>query len=235
MSYSTRLDTVKSLLEIAQAMTPDDEEAKTKVFTVAAEILISISHQILMPPVAPPPPPVAPPPAPLAPPPGPVSPPPAPELLTVPPTPPASVAPAQTIEEASDESGTEATQTTNGSRRDFTRFCKSLNLPTGHKFFVMSGVNNPSQTLTLAYNREGKARLEARFADGTLEISGSPSGIVRSAVKKLTGKNTTANGWKRLHMRWNSSSSYYAIGNSIWLSSHWNSKAACFTREVLNV
>ena len=233
MSYSTRLDTVKSLLQITETMTAEDQDAKTKVFAIAAEILISISHQILVPPEAA----VTPPP------------PPSPEPIVheqiqglQKPTPaemPKAEMPKAEMpkleEVPEDSSSDDATATTNGTRRDFTRFCKSLNLQSGHKFFIMSGANMPSQSFTLGYNKEGKARLEARFADGTLVISSSPSGIVRDAVKKLSGKNITANGWKRLHMKWNNSSSYYPIGNSIWLSSQWNPKAACFVRDIAQV
>ncbi len=122
------------------------------------------------------------------------------------------------------------TATTNGSRRDFTKFCRTLGLPAGHAFTLMKG-SSVETTFYLSYVAS-KAMLSIDCQDGTRLSANSPSGIVQRYIRKVKGKIVTLNGWDKLHMQWNRTNTFFPISNSIWENCSWDTERNSFRHDA---
>lgn len=124
----------------------------------------------------------------------------------------------------------QGTATTNGNRRDFTKFCRSLNLQQGHVFTLMKGPAVEAK-FTLQYSQE-RAMLFIDCSDGTRISANSPSGVVQRYIRKVKGKIVSSNGWDRLNMQWNRTNTFFPISSSIWSNCSWNVKQQSFNHDT---
>jgi hypothetical protein len=122
------------------------------------------------------------------------------------------------------------TATTNGSRRDFTKFCRTLGLPAGHSFTLMKG-SSVESTFHLSYVA-GKAMLFIDCQDGTRLSANSPSGIVQRYIRKVKGKIVSINGWDKLNMQWNRTNTFFPISNTIWDNCSWDPERSSFRHDA---
>jgi hypothetical protein len=140
-------------------------------------------------------------------------------------------APAPTERQPDDtRSVAQGTTTTNGGRRDFTKFCRSLGLPAGHIFTLMKG-STVEASFSLSYIA-GKAMLSIDCQDGTRLSANSPSGIVQRYIRKVKGKIVTLNGWDKLHMQWNRTNTFFPISNTIWDNCSWDQDRGSFRHDA---
>jgi hypothetical protein len=105
-------------------------------------------------------------------------------------------------------------------RRDFTRWAKSLGLPTGHQFYTVGG-GQTKVCFKLVWGRDGKALLETTCPDGVILRGMSPTGILKAYLKKTTGKEANVDGWKRLSMRSPNGLTQWPIRETEWMNYHW--------------
>lgn len=105
-------------------------------------------------------------------------------------------------------------------RRDFTRWCKSLSLPAGHQFFTVGG-GQSKVCFKLIWGRDGKALLETTCADGVILRGLSPTGILKAYIKKASGKEANVDGWKRLSMRSPNGLTQWPIRDEAWHKYLW--------------
>lgn len=92
-------------------------------------------------------------------------------------------------------------ETTATGKRDFTRWCKTLNLPQGTHFYLTGGGQN-KQIFKLVWTKDRKALLETTCSDGTVLRGKSPSGILKTYIEKVSNRPITQiDGWSRLSMR----------------------------------
>ena len=147
-----------------------------------------------------------------------------------PPTPPPPTAHPPQAKPEDTRSVAQGTATTNGTRRDFTKFCRNLGLPAGHIFTLMKG-SSVEATFHLAYV-VGKAVVYIDCQDGTRLSANSPSGIVQRYIRKVKGKIVSVNGWDKLHMQWNRTNTFFPISNSIWDNCSWNAQHNSFHHDA---
>ena len=105
-------------------------------------------------------------------------------------------------------------------RRDFTRWCKSLSLAAGHQFYIVGG-GQSKVCFKLVWSRDGKALLETTCPDGVILRGLSPTGILKAYIKKTTGKERNVDGWKRLSMRSPNGLTQWPIREAEWNKYTW--------------
>jgi hypothetical protein len=105
-------------------------------------------------------------------------------------------------------------------RRDFTRWAKSLALPAGHQFFTVGG-GQSKVCFKLVWGRDGKALLETTCPDGVILRGLSPTGVLKAYIKKTTGKEANVDGWKRLSMRSPNGLAQWPIREPDWMNYQW--------------
>jgi hypothetical protein len=104
-------------------------------------------------------------------------------------------------------------------KRDFSRWCKSLGLPNGHQFFTVGG--GQSKVCFKLVWSGAKAVLEATCPDGVILRGHSPNGILKAYLKKTTGKELNVDGWRRLSMRTPDGLSQWQIRDPEWEKYQW--------------
>ena len=114
----------------------------------------------------------------------------------------------------------EDTSVASHSRRDFTRWCKTLSLPPGHQFFTVGG-GQGKVCFKLVWGRDGKALLETTCPDGVILRGVSPTGVLKAYLKKTSGKETNVDGCKRLSMRSPDGLTQWQIRDHNWLNYEW--------------
>ena len=106
-------------------------------------------------------------------------------------------------------------------RRDFTRWSKSLGLPAGHVFYTVGG-GQSKVCFKLVWGRDGKALLETTCPDGVILRGLSPTGILKAYIKKTTGKEANVDGWKRLSIRSPNGLMQWQIRDEQWTKYKWH-------------
>jgi hypothetical protein len=97
----------------------------------------------------------------------------------------------------------------NGTKRDFSKWCATRRLPQGHTFYLTGG-GQQKQAFRLCWTGAPsagtfgrRALLETTCPDGKILRSPSPSGILKAYFKNTTNREWKGDAWSRLSMRSN--------------------------------
>jgi hypothetical protein len=114
--------------------------------------------------------------------------------------------------------------TSGASRRNFTCWAKSLNLPSGHP------IHFGDVTFKLSYDKKNRATLTTQIRNGKTIIGYSPSGVIKTYMNSIGSAQKNVNGWKRLEMDFvqEGESERKEIGWPEWLLMEWNAEKSVF-------
>jgi len=134
-------------------------------------------------------------------------------------------------EAVEDDEHTETNTTSiGGTKKDFTRWCKTLDLEEGHPFFYIKG-GQSVQVFNLVYRRDGIAHIQVTCSDGTILI-GSPRSVLKAYIRKTTNKEKQINPWMSLSMQSPNGLTKWSISERLWMNYEWNSKTKRFDSIV---
>ena len=122
-----------------------------------------------------------------------------------------------------------STVTSGASRRNFTCWAKTLNLPSGHPIYF------GDVTFKLSYDKKNRATLTTQIRTGKTIIGYSPSGVIKTYLNSIGSAQKNVNGWKRLEMDFvqeGESAERKEIGSPEWLLMEWNADKSVFNREI---
>ena len=105
------------------------------------------------------------------------------------------------------------TGTTSMSRRNFTCWAKTLNLPAGHSLFFGEVV------FKLSYDKKNRATLTTQIRNGKTIVGYSPSGVIKAYLNSIGSVQKNVDGWKRLTMELEGEKK--EIGWPEWLQREW--------------
>jgi hypothetical protein len=131
-----------------------------------------------------------------------------------------------------DDEKTETTRTHGGKKKDFTRWCKSLNLEEGHPFFYIKG-GQSVQVFNLIYKRDGTAHIQGTCSDGTI-LMGTPRSVLKAYIRKTTNKERNFDTWDILSMQSPNGLTKWPISHFHWINYEWNTKTKKFDSLLSN-
>ena len=105
------------------------------------------------------------------------------------------------------------TGTTSMSRRNFTCWAKTLNLPAGHSIYFGDVV------FKLSYDKKSRATLTTQIRNGKTIVGYSPSGVIKAYLNSIGSVQKNVDGWKRLTMDLEGEKK--EIGWPEWLQREW--------------
>jgi hypothetical protein len=106
------------------------------------------------------------------------------------------------------------TGTTSMSRRNFTCWAKTLNLPAGHSLYFGDVV------FKLSYDKKNRATLTTQIRNGKTIVGYSPSGVIKAYLNSIGSVQKNVDGWKRLTMELEGEKK--EIGWIEWLQREWS-------------
>jgi hypothetical protein len=111
------------------------------------------------------------------------------------------------------------TGTTSMSRRNFTCWAKTLNLPAGHSLYFGDVV------FKLSYDKKNRATLTTQIRNGKTIVGYSPSGVIKAYLNSIGSVQKNVDGWKRLTMELEGEKK--EIGWIEWLQREWAEDKFC--------
>ncbi len=111
------------------------------------------------------------------------------------------------------------TGTTSMSRRNFTCWAKTLNLPAGHSMYFGDVV------FKLSYDKKNRATLTTQIRNGKTIVGYSPSGVIKAYLNSIGSVQKNVDGWKRLTMELEGEKK--EIGWIEWLQREWAEDKFC--------